>query len=191
MNVISVVSIGLSASFLIAGAVLFFLSRRGSSPRQSIDGNRDRAVMDDRGDRVIWETGQGWPLVNKEADAMIPTRRAFFARAALGSVAAIVSWRLARGSADTRLLEKIGRTNAPGTPSPLKGAGHGTSVPSTGAVKEMAFFQQDHSDSHQDFEVHGDDLLQHQDATNPRGMHYDIPHGDGGSTHFDTHSDCC
>jgi hypothetical protein len=189
MNHVSIFCIGFSGCFLLAGAVLFFLSRRNSSSRQSFDSSRDRAVMDERGDRVIWEMGQGFPLVDKGGDTTMLERRVFFSRAVLGIFGTFVGWRMARGSTDTALLKKIAEVGGSGTPNKLKGSGpSSTSQASAGEEREMAFLQdQSHGDSHNDFPLHTDNMISHQDSM-IRGAHYDVPHNDQ-TGHIDVHSD--
>jgi hypothetical protein len=48
--------------------------------------------------------------------------------------------------------------------------------------------QQDHTDTHNDFDVHSDNMMSHQDTTYAKG-HYDVPHSDFISGHWDTHND--
>ena len=180
MNLMSIVGIALSGVFLIVAAVFFLLSRRHSSSGRPLDSNHDRVVVDDRGDRVIWEMGQSWPLVNKEAEAKMLTRRAFVPRAVLGISAFFVGWGLTRGSTDAQSLQKMGGTGAQGAGMTLDGAE---------ARRSAAPFQQDHNDSHNDFETHGDNMISHQDETNARGIHFDVPHNDLDTGHFDIHSD--
>lgn len=198
MNQISIFCMGLSGIVLVVGAVLFVLSRRRHDANGYSNRERDRAITDDQDDRIVWEFGQGFPLVDKDenANAKVMPRRAFFSRAALGFLGAFVSWRMARGSTNTRLLNKM--SGRDGSGSPQKGLDSNKSGSATGQQNELAFMQgQDHQDSHydshMDIDVHNDNLINHQDMTNARGAHYDVPHVDyenhGDSGHTDTHND--
>jgi hypothetical protein len=197
MNQISIVCIGFSGLCLVVGAVLFFLSRRNSNSGTRSNSERDRAVIDDRDDRIIWEIGQGFPLVDKDAEAKVMPRRAFFSRAALGILGTFVSWRMARGATNTFLLSKIGGRDTSETGSLPRGLGANQSGTSSAAQNELAFMEgQDHQDlhydSHTDIDAHNDNMISHQDSY-IRGTHYDVPHVDwvnhGDSGHNDTHTD--
>lgn len=164
MSMISIVSLGISGVFLLAGALLFVLSYRNLS-RQMSGKDRNQNKMDDRSERIIWEIGRGLPLVDSQPGGKTLTRRGFVPRFALGIFAALAGWSAARVWADTRRLPKTaGSTD--GLASPME----------AGANTQIA--QQDHSD----IESHGDDA--HSDASGAGGLHYDIPHGD-----VNTHSD--
>jgi hypothetical protein len=200
MNQISMFCIGFSGICLIVAAVLFALSRRRHDAKTYSDRERDRAVTDDQNDRIVWEFGQGFPLVDKDEDAnaKVMPRRAFFSRAALGFLGVFVSWRMARGSTNTRFLNKMSEIVGSGAHNPQKGLDSNRLGTPTGQQNELAFMQgQDHQDSHydshMDIDAHNDNMISHQDMTNARGVHYDVPHVDyenhGDSGHTDTHTD--
>lgn len=179
MSWISIVGLGLSVAFMLAAAVLFFLSRRRVSQQSPEEGQPWRAA-EDRSGRILWELGRDWPLVDPQTNKSKLTRRGFVPRFALGIFAAMAGWAVARGWADTPPLSK---TAGPGTdgPAPRKETNSNTQI-ATNA-------QQDHNDSHNDFETHGDNLTPHQDAYPRPGVHFDVPHYDQDTGHFDLHND--
>jgi len=171
MNLISILCIVVSLGFFAAGAAFFLLSRR-SPAGQSFEEKRSRAVLD-QGDQVLWEVSQGWSFVDKNPRKDPLSRRSFFSRAALGISAVLISSSMARGLTDAPSLRKLG--DAQDSPE--------SDLPRDGT------FQEQHTDTHNDFEVHNDNMMSHQDTTFRNGNHYDVPHVDAISGHWDTHND--
>jgi hypothetical protein len=180
MSLIAVVSLCISAAFMLTGAVLFVLSlRKAAQPEREQD--PAWRAPEDGSDRVLWELGQDWPLVDPQTRENKLTRRGFASRLALGVFAAAAGWAATRGWADTRPLPRT--------------AGSGPTVTAarteTGGSTQIALNgQQEHNDTHNDFETHGNNMTPHQDYTNPRnGAHFDVPHYDQDTGHFDLHND--
>jgi hypothetical protein len=172
INLISILCIVVSLVFFAAGAGFFLLVRRSQSLQSSEEKSSHRALAD-QGDRVLWEVSQGWSFVDKNPRKDPLSRRSFFSRAALGISAMLISSSMARGLTDAPSLRKL----ADGADSPESG------LPRDGAFKEQ------HTDTHNDFDVHNDNMISHQDTTFRNGNHYDVPHVDAISGHWDTHND--
>jgi hypothetical protein len=172
MNLISIFCIVVSLGFFAAGAGFFLLVRRSQAGR-SREEKRSRSALADQGDRVLWEVSQGWSFVDENPRKDPLSRRSFFSRAAFGISAMLISSSMARGLTDAPSLQKLGDAQD----SPESG------LPRDGA------FQEQHTDTHNDFEVHNDNMMSHQDTTFRNGNHYDVPHVDAISGHWDTHND--
>lgn len=176
MNLLSILCMVLSLAFLVTGAGFFVLSRIYPTA-QSFEEKADHPALSDQGDRVLWEMGQGRSFVDKDRRTDPLSRRSFFARAALSLSAMLISSRMAHGL-----------TVMPSLPKPSDGADPTGSGTPKGATSSEEDGQQDHTDTHNDFDVHSDNMISHQDTTLKNG-HYDVPHSDFISTHIDTHND--
>ncbi len=180
MNSTTIVCFGVSTVFLTVGIVLFALSRRNSA-RELVEKRRGQAVIDDRDDRIIWEMGRGLPLVDSQSADKAMTRRGFVPRFVLGIFAALAGSPMARGWADALPLPKRADSVADGP------AARGETDANTLIASNAP--QQDHNDTHNDFETHGDNMTPHQDAYPRPGVHFDVPHYDQDTGHFDIHND--
>jgi len=194
-------------SLIFTIALLLYVLAKRASQRNKIDANRrNRAVINELGDDVIWEAGGERPIIEVKGLQLKLTRRTALQKLAMSAVVTFAGWAAARG---TNLLwaEEIAVSSEKGKP--------GTKTKQPGLRSSHSDQAAPHTDTHNDATVHTDnahvdthtdthadthtdndgthyDYDQHTDSNrrqNYHTIHTDTDHSDTPAVHTDTHND--
>jgi|GEM_PF-3841277 hypothetical protein len=188
MNILTLLALGVTFIFSVLG---FFFCVRAyrASRREKIDSaQRQRAVIDDLGDGVLWEMGKDRPIIQTKGLELKITQRNFLQKLALGALVSFAGWTAARGE-NLIWAEKMAVDAKTGKIKANPQLGVENHVDQAAHTDTHSDSNSAHTDSHYDTTPHTD--TPHNDGTygELNQNHTDVDHSDTTSAHTDTHSD--
>lgn len=183
MNFFTLLGIGVAFVIFLVGLVLALWAYRATRQKNMDAAQRQRAVVEDLGDKVLWEMGKGRPIIQTKNFDLKIGKRTFVRKVALGILVSSAGWLAARGE-NFLLAEKLI------TPSKKRNL-------KSRSWKSNSGDDRTHTDqAHTDTTTHNDETIAHTDthsdaSPHSDGAHYDDPgkHNDVDHTDTQPHAD--